>query len=339
MSLYTPVFPPFHEANSSQKDSHGNSSVAPLAKHQNYVKHLRDVHLFLSTQSDVLSPPSRPSSPMFDLHVQKVKDKIHDIFNTTGAEISSGKWTRASQILKLGCARGRHWSLSQVDPCALEQDANWILPDEESEWVEWEKKREENRRLKAKTNASQPIGIAVPPTSDSQPSHASFTGPSQPSDTMRSRCPPGVSPKTLRVAREKVKKWRESMASDAWHDMPRGSSPASARDVVAGAEGKRETAKPQRSRTLDFAVVKPGAKSLAGKTRKGYLSQPVIHGDSVPVPSPKVISPKSSKTPDVSQDAAPVDVDKMTAKEPAKTPTAGGDKPRIANVPETVRRG
>lgn len=338
MSLYTPVFPPFHEFNSSQKGSHENNTVAPLGKQQNYVKHLRDVHLFLSTQSDVLSPPSRPNSPLSDHRVQKVKDKIHDIFAATESETSSGKWTRASQTLKLGCVRGRYWSVSQADPCAPEQDANWILPDEESEWIEWEKRRrEENRRLKGKTNASQQIDNPVPTASDSQNlGYASFAGPSQPYDTARDHPPPCVSPNTIRAAKEKVRKWQASVASEVWHDTTCGPLPASTSEGVASAEGKRETARLQRSRTLGFAVVKPAAKLLLGKRTKGSVSHPAIRGGFAPTPLRKSKSPKPLPSSKVPQGTAPVDVDQTASKRPAKTPVKD-DTPKIADVPETVR--
>lgn len=337
MSLYTPVFPPLHEFNTSQRGSFDNNTVGPLARQQSYSRYLRDVHLFLSTQNDMLSPPSRPSSPLFDHRAQKVKDKIHDIFNETEGDTSCGKWIRASQSLKLGCVRGRHWSVSQADPCPPEQIADWILPDEESEWIEWEKKREESRRLKAKTNTSQEIGSSALAAPDSHnPSYASFAGPSQPHDMARHRPPPGVSPSTLRAAKDKVNRWQASIPSEVLHDTTRGSSPASTREAAEAAEGKGEITRPQRTRTLDFAVVKPTAKSLVGKRRKGSLSHPAM-SDSGPTPSGRSRLSRPSQTSNVHQDSAPVDVDKTASKGPAKTPLVKDDTPKIVDVPETVR--
>lgn len=338
MSLYTPVFPSFHEPNSSPNGLPGNTSAAAPAKQQIYAKFLRDVHLSLSTQSDVLSPPSRPNSPLCDHRVQKRRDEIQDVFTATEGQTSSGKWARISQTLKLGCVRGRPWSVSKADPCAPEEDTNWILPDEESEWMEWEKKREENRRLKGKTNTSQQIGIATSLVPDSQkPSRASVAGLSQPNAMGRERRPRDVSPATLRAAKEKVREWQVSVASGPWHDTASGSSLASTMAVVAETAAEGKTERPQRNRTLDFAVVKPAAKLIVGKRGKGLLSRTAVRSGPSPTPSHKSKSPKPSKAFSVPAVTAPVDVDETASKRPLKASPVKEDRPKIADIPETVR--
>ncbi|KAG8217156.1 hypothetical protein J3R82DRAFT_5215 [Butyriboletus roseoflavus] len=306
MSLYTPVFPPLDEPNSLQKGLPENTSTAASRKQQSYVEFLRDVHLFLSTQNDVLSPPSRPNSPMFDHRVEKVRGEIQDVFKATGGDTSSGKWTRISQSLKLGCVRGRPWSVSKGDPCAPEEDTHWILPDEELEWIDWEKKREESRRLKGKTNTSPQIGNAAATIPDSQkPNHGSFVGLTQPNAMARQRPPRDVSPTTLRAAKEKVRKWQASVPAEVWHNTSSGSSPASTRAVAAE--------RLQRSRTLDFAVVKPAVKSVISKRGIGPLSRPTVRSGSAPTPSHK---PGTSKLLKPSNVPAPIDVG---SKRPMKT--------------------
>lgn len=340
MSLYTPVFPSLHETNTSRKGQPDTTLAAAPGKQQNYVEFLRDVHLFLSTQSDMLSPPSRPTSPLFDRRVQKVRDEIQSVLNATEVETSSGKWTRVSQTLKLGCVRGRHWSVSGPNSCVPEQGTNWILPEEESEWVEWEKKREESRRLKGKTNASQRIGGPTSAAPGSQTvDHASFADLTQPYDMARERRPRDVSPTTLRAAKEKVRKWQASVASEAWHDTTNDSSPASTSAVVAVTAAKGKTEKTQRSRTLDFAVVKPAAKTTLGKRGKGPLSPLAVRGGSAPIPSQKLKSstpPKVADVPEVKK--ALVDVDETGSKQPLKDSPARDEAPKIADIPETVRR-
>ena len=331
MSLYTPVFPPLHEFNSSQKVSLENNSLVHIGTQPNYVKYLRDLHLFLSTQNDVLSPPSRPNSPSADQRIQKMKSKIQDIFGPLGGETSSGKWTRAGQTLKLRCATGRNWSVSRAEPYTREQNMDWILPDEESEWIEWEKKRE-NRRLKGKTNTSQRIDSVILATPESQ--KHSFAGLSQRSNTERQLRPPDVSPGTLRAAAEKVRKWQASMVSERCHDTSRSTAPASVR-VTAASEGKRETAGPQRSRTLGFAVVKPAAKPFTGKKRKGSVSHPAIRDNLTPALSRKSKTP--TKTFNVPNHVVPVDDNKVASERPARTPPIKYDTAKIANVSETVR--
>ncbi|KAH0830216.1 hypothetical protein J3R83DRAFT_1573 [Lanmaoa asiatica] len=336
MSLYTPVFPSFHELDDSRKGLPENTSITAHGTQQSYVEFLRDVHLFLSTQHDLLSPPSRPNSPLFDHRVQKVRDEIQDVFNATGGETSNGKWTRVSQTLKLGCVRGRHWSVSKADPCAPEEGTNWILPDEESEWIEWEKKREESRRLKGKTNTAQQIGSIASAVPDSQkPNQGSFAELSQSYTMARERRPRGASPTTLRAAKEKVRKWQASMASEVWHDTTSGSSSASTRAVVTTTAAEGKTEKPQRSHTLGFAVVKPAAKSIIGKRGLGSQSHPAIRDGSAPTPSHKTKSPKPSKASNVSEVIVPVDLDKTGSKRPLEMSPVKGDIPKIADMPET----
>ena len=337
MSLYTPVFPSFRESNGSRKGPPEKTVAAAPGKQQNYVEFLRDVHLFLSTQSDMLSPPSRPNSPSSDRRVQKVRDEIQNVFNVTGGETSSGKWARVSQTLKLGCVRGRHWSVSGTDPCAPEEDTKWILPDEESEWIEWEKKREENRRLKQSTNASQQIGSAASLAADSQkPNHASSEELIRPYRVARGRLPPDVSPSTLRAAKEKVIKWQASVASsEVCHDTISGSSAASTRAIVTANAAKGRIKGPQQSRTIDFAVVKPAAKSIIDKRGKGSLSRPDLQGGSAPSRQSK--SSTLSKPTNVPQITTPVDDDETGSGQPPKTLSVKDDTPKIADIPETVR--
>lgn len=333
MSLYTPVFPSFHEPNGSRKALPGNTSAAATTKQQSYAEFLRDVHLFLSTQNDVLSPPSRPNSPLFDHRVQKVRDEIQDVFHATGGATSSGKWTRVSQTLKLGCVRGRPWSVPKADPCTPE-DTNWILPDEESEWIEWEKKEEESRRLKAKINVSQQIDSTASAVPDTQkPNHAILERLSQSDAVARERLPRGVSPATLRSAKEKVRKWQASVVSEPWHHTTRGSSSTSTGAVVAAIPAEGKTEGPQRTRTLDFAVVKPAARSIISKRGKGPLPRPAI----APTPSRKSKPPEPSKASNVPEVTTPVDADKPGCKRPLKTSPVKDDKPKIVDMPETVR--
>lgn len=341
MSLYTPVFPSFHGFNTSRKGHPENTLAAPPGKQQNYVEFLRDIHLFLSTQSDMLSPPSRPSSPMFDQRVQKVRDEIKNVINATEGEMSSGKWTRVNQTLKLGCVRGRHWSVSGAGPCPPEEDTNWILPDEEPEWIEWEKKREESRRLKGKTNVSQQTDTATSIALDLQKiSQATFANQlSGAYNSARELRPRDVSPTTLRAAKEKVKKWQASIGAEVRHITSSSPASASTRVVVATTAAKGKTKKPPRSRTLDFAVIKPVAKSIIEKKGKGSLSRPIARGGSAPVSLHESKSSTPSKAVDVPEAKAPagIGVDETGSRQPPEAPPVKDDLPKIADVPETVR--
>ena len=332
MSLYTPVFPSFQDSNSSRKAPPENVLTSASGSQQSYVDFLRDVHLFLSTQNDMLSPPSRPSTPLFDHRVQRVRNEVQNIFTATEGDTSSGKWTRVSQTLKLGCVRGRYRAVSEVAPRAPEEDTNWILPDEESEWIEWEKKREKSRRLKGKTNVSQQVDTATSAALGSQKTNNPRTRRSDVSRSFRD-----VSPTTLRAAKEKVKKWQASMPSEPWRLVANGSSPASTRPLAAETAIKGKTEGPQRSRTLDFAVVKPAARSIIQKRDKGSLSRPGVRGGSAPIPSHKSKLSTPSKTIKSPEGRTPVGVWGVGSKQPTTVLPAKGDTPKITDLPETVR--
>jgi len=334
MSLYTPVFPSLHQVDSAREGLQDNNLTSATGKQRNYVEFLRDVHLFLSTQSDVLSPPSRPNSPTSEHRVQKVKDEVQDIFSATGDDLMVGKWTLVSQTLKLGCARGKRWVVPKLELRELGEDTDWILPDEESEWIEWEKKREEKRRLKGTTNSvSQQAGnggTSVPPPHNApktNPNRANVAGSSQPGDKTREWRPPRVSPTVLRFAKEKVTKWQASVSSQVLDSTASGSSPSSSMATAAVTVSQPKTGVPQRSRTLDFNVVKPAAKSIVGKRGKSSLSQPTVGGCSTPVPSSKTKSPKSSKASNVPEETkARLYVGASSVKD---------DTPKIRDIPET----
>ncbi|KIK93564.1 hypothetical protein PAXRUDRAFT_828839 [Paxillus rubicundulus Ve08.2h10] len=340
MSLYTPVFPSFQsKSNGPQKDSPPLTSSPAPKKQQNYSELLRDVHLFLSTQNDVLSPPSRSNSPAFDHRVQKLREAVQVIFDVAGGEPANGMWTHLSQVLKMGCVRGRHWSLSEYDQGPLEEDTEWILPDEEEEWIEWERKRQEIRRLKGKMKASQQIpsvhsSIALDPSHSNRAHSAALVRSEDP--LLAGSQIQVVSSTTLLKAKEKVRNWQATMASDVSPDTA-NFSPAS---TSVGAKQAIVIAKvlgQQRSHSLGFPVVKRAAPTTA-KPSKGHVGRPAVPGPSQDHGRPEG-SRGLSNTPNPPIDqvaaAAPDAIGTVRSEAPLKASLVTHDMPKVTDFPET----
>ncbi|KAF8842640.1 hypothetical protein BDN67DRAFT_965529 [Paxillus ammoniavirescens] len=341
MSLYTPVFPSFHgKQNGAQKDSPPLTSTLAPKKQQNYSELLRDVHLFLSTQNDVLSPPSRSNSPAFDHRVQKLREAVQEIFDAAGGEPANGMWTHLSQMLKMGCVRGRHWSLPEYDQGPPEEDTEWILPDEEEEWFEWERKREEIRRLKGKMKASQQIpsvdsSIALDLRHSNYEHSAALARSEHP--VLAGSQIQVVSPTTLLKAKEKVRNWQATMASDVPPDTA-SLSPAS---TTVGAKKSVAVAKAsgqQRSHSLGFPVVKRAVAPTDGKPSKGHVGRPAVPG-----PSQNHGRPEGSRgfsnprKPPVDRAAATESdaIGTVSSKAPLKASLVVHDMPKVTDFPET----
>ncbi|KIJ63389.1 hypothetical protein HYDPIDRAFT_29637 [Hydnomerulius pinastri MD-312] len=343
MSLYTPVFPSFHGGPSyiTQKDSPANTPT-PTPRSQNYVEFLRDAHLLLSTQSEVLSPPSRPNSPTFDHRVQKLRETVQEAFDAARGEPASGKWTHVNNLLKMGCVRGRYWSVSKDDQQVLEEDTEWILPDEEEDWFGWEKKREEKRRLKGKAKTSQQLDNTNPLIGPDPRhlDHARTTDLGQSQDPALVKAVSAVSPTTLLEAKEKVKKWQATMVSEASRATARDPTAASTSAGVAKVAAGGTVSGLERSRSLRFPVVKRVVAKVNGKKGKEPPDWPAISRPSQDRGG-LVRSPGSPEPPNL-----PVDLEGPTAspsgkieivssKTPLKASFAADDMPKIADFPET----
>ncbi|KAF9239088.1 hypothetical protein BU15DRAFT_74778 [Melanogaster broomeanus] len=340
MSLNTPVFPSLHgKQNNGRRDSPAVTSTLTPKKQQNYIELLRDLHLFLSTKDDVLSPPSRPNSPTFDHRVQKLEEAVREAFDAAGGEPADGRWTHVSQMLKMGCVRRRYWSVYEDDERPTEEDVEWILPDGEEEWIEWEKKRQENRGLKGKTKASQQIGGAsssVAPNSG-HPNLANLVELGKSQGPVLEGAVQPVSPTTLHKANEKVRRWQATMDTEISPDTAIRSSPAStnagaAKPIAKGAPGQ------QKSHALGFPVVKRVVASTMDKKGKGHVGRPTISGPSQDRSDP-LGSPKSSKPPNLPlHPAAPTKsdgIDTVSLETPVKASLVAKDMPKVTDFPES----
>ncbi|KAI6138009.1 hypothetical protein EDD17DRAFT_1675187 [Pisolithus thermaeus] len=269
MSLYTPVFPSLHGSGSRpRRNSHTSTQNA-----QGYADVLRDVHLFLSTQGEVLSPPSRPSSPNFEEKVSQLRERAREAFYDAKGEPSNGMWTNLSEQLKMGCVRGRYHALAQQGPEGLGENVEWILPETEGEWFALESKREESRRLK-KLAASH-HGRTTPSFYQSVASNlARANSAIPPQGEMLEKGISTVSRETIRKAEEKVRKWQATIVPSSVPDF--GQPSATLRTDIESSLLKGKTiAKEKANSSLDFPVVKRAAGTSDVKGRSPPLVLPV----------------------------------------------------------------
>ncbi|KIM52413.1 hypothetical protein SCLCIDRAFT_1163411 [Scleroderma citrinum Foug A] len=265
MSLYTPVFPGQHDNNTSIRDT------------KDYVDLLRNVHLFLSTQGDMLAPPSRPSSPNFEERVFQLRENVREAFLDAKGEPANGMWTQLTEQLKMQCMRGGAGSASTTDDqVAVEQDVEWILPETEQEWFEWQAKREQEKCLKKKAISMQQDYDTVPLAAD-QPEHTSSIATRQ--MAVPEQGTSNVSPSTILRAKEKVKKWQAAInpnSTSTPHFQYSQSRTSKERVSGAGVKGKA-LAFAKGSSSLNFPVVKRAASTAHDNKGKG---PPVGHSTS-----------------------------------------------------------
>jgi len=264
MSLYTPVFPGQHDNNTSVRDT------------KNYVDLLRNVHLFLSTQGEMLAPPSRPSSPNFEEKVSQLKENIREAFLDAKGEPANGMWTQLSEQLKMESMRGGAGPASTTDgQVAVEQEVEWILPETEQEWFEWEAKREQEKCLKKKASISMQQDIA--PLAADQPEHTNSIATRQ--MPVPEQGASNVSPSTILRAKEKVKKWQATIvpiSTSTPHLQYSQSQTPKERVSGAGVKGKAP-ALAKGSSSLNFPVVKRAGGTAHSNKGKG---PPVGHSTS-----------------------------------------------------------
>lgn len=318
MSLYTPVFPGQHDNNTSIRDT------------KDYVDLLRNVHLFLSTQGDMLAPPSRPSSPNFEERVSQLRENVREAFLDAKGEPANGMWTQLTEQLKMQCMRGGAGSASTTDDqVAVEQDVEWILPETEQEWFEWQAKREQEKCLKKKAISMQQDYDTVPLAAD-QPEHTSSIATRQ--MAVPEQGTSNVSPSTILRAKEKVKKWQAAInpnSTSTPHFQYSQSRTSKERVSGAGVKGKA-LAFAKGSSSLNFPVVKRAAGTAHDNKGKG---PPVRHSAS----NNRVAVGDSTASPIIPSaivDSGNAELASSKASHKA-SPTITA-KPKINDFPETV---
>lgn len=327
MSLYTPVFPSLRgRGNPSRRNSYTSAQNT-----QRYADVLRDVHLFLSTQGEELSPPSRPSSPNFEERVSHLRERVKEAFYDAKGEPSNGLWTNLSEQLRMGCVKGRYHPLSGDGQRVLGENVEWILPETEEDWFVLEKKREEARRLK-KLAASQQ-GRSVPAFQQSSASNlarANSTLPCQ--DEVFEQGVSTVSQETIRKAKEKVSKWQATIVPGSVPEFERPQAPLKTNVDSSVLKGK-PLVREKTSSSLNFPVVKRAAGTLDGKgERRPPLGYPVSN-NLVGLGDSRVTYTAQRSTGDVG-DTRGGKIVVVDSNGTRKTGLTAGTKPKINDYPE-----
>ncbi|KAI6027191.1 hypothetical protein EDC04DRAFT_2718233 [Pisolithus marmoratus] len=271
MSLYTPVFPSLRGPN----DHTRRNSYTSAQNTQRYADVLRDVHLFLSTQGEELSPPSRPSSPNFEARVSQLRERVRGAFYDAKGEPSNGTWTNLSEQLKMGCVRGRYHALSRNSQGTLGENMEWILPETEEEWFALERKREDSRRLQKLAASQQERSVAsFHQSGASNLVRANSTIPRQ--DEVREQGASTVSRETIQKAKEKVRKWQATIVPGSVPEFAERPPAPLKTNVDSSVPKGKALVKEKTSSSLNFPVVKRAAGTLGGKGgRRLPLGHPV----------------------------------------------------------------
>ncbi|KAH7924074.1 hypothetical protein BV22DRAFT_1196198 [Leucogyrophana mollusca] len=297
---------------------------------------LRDVHLFLSSQTEVLSPPSRPSSPASDHRVQKLKETVQEAFNFAGGEPACGEWVNLSEKLRMGCVRGNYRRMGTMMELqhqnGRQEEVQWVLPDDEEAWFKWERAREESK-TKGRTTESQSPKEITHTTSMPEKVPRSVREESQPS-AVQLGVP--VSPRTLQHVTDKVTRWKASMSSDS---IPAGDdlSPAAiiGGEVSTVPKGKEMARGSRESSSLGFPVVKRAIATAAGKKGKGPPGRPAFTKSQANIDA--VLHKKRTNDPADREGTAAGPsggIDMASTSVPLNTSLASDDVPKITEFPE-----
>lgn len=210
MSLYTPVFPPSLEHQSTGRK--GASSFNKLNQ-LSTTEILRDIHLFLATKPEVLAPSSRPTSPSFDENVENLKNSVLEAVEAARGDAGDRQWTQVSAKLKMGCVRGRYRMTGLNQRWHLAENAEWILPDDEETWLKLEKERAART---SRGNAKQSRHSDNVSTAAIPPFRGSDLAADKPVEMVQALAT--VSPKTMQNVKEKIAKWQATVSTPEIRD-------------------------------------------------------------------------------------------------------------------------
>jgi hypothetical protein len=149
-SLYTPIF------NTRQPASSSSSNSTPIST-TNYIQTLSRLHLSLASLPPSYElPDSRPSSPSTDERIENRRRELKKLFDYSGGDTSSGKWGLVWENVRMGCTRAYRVVGVGSNNIHTEKEEGekkeWLLPETEAEWEEWEKicSKEDGLKMKVK---------------------------------------------------------------------------------------------------------------------------------------------------------------------------------------------
>jgi hypothetical protein len=138
-SLYTARF--FETPSSSESTHPPSSKPQPSA----YLEGLFQTHVALNQMSEI---PDSSAEKVDPERVEALRKQVVDAFNAA-KNPASGKWGLLANLLQTGTAKGKYKYVgTTADALPPEPGPDgWLLADTEEEWLEWEEKRKEERRL------------------------------------------------------------------------------------------------------------------------------------------------------------------------------------------------
>lgn len=143
-SLYTPVF--YGNAPSSSASTSMSSTVkTPSA----YLDQLSRTHIALAHV--VKEVPGSPASEQTDeARIERLRGLAQQAFESANGNPADGKWGQVVNVLKMGVTRGRYLFAGARADGEKADGSGLINARTEAEWVEWEKKRNDEVRLNQK---------------------------------------------------------------------------------------------------------------------------------------------------------------------------------------------
>ncbi|KAL0947848.1 hypothetical protein HGRIS_013909 [Hohenbuehelia grisea] len=165
-TLHTPVF--FATPQSSPPSSRDAIKTMPKLL-TSYLDRLSSQHLALAQLFDEVPPLQDPSSDFVDgsdvfertKRVEALRLRILEAVNQAYHDPAHGKWFNVSQLVRMGCTRGRRrWLGTSLDPPSKSSISEppvdgWPLVETEEEWMQWHKRYEKEKTLKWKVETWQ----------------------------------------------------------------------------------------------------------------------------------------------------------------------------------------
>lgn len=130
-----------------------------LGKHAAYVQELSRKYNTLSKL--VLDQPPSPSHSPPELDEGRRRalcERVREAWATAQGNPADGKWVFLTQLIRMGCTSGRRgrWLGARMDVKCLEEPNNcsgWLLTTSEAEWIDWERKYNQVRMVRAKVES------------------------------------------------------------------------------------------------------------------------------------------------------------------------------------------
>ena len=137
-------------------------TIGPLGKHAAYVKQLSKKYEALAKvmHDEPASPPRIGFSESDQEHrIYALRERVKEAWVNADGNPADGKWAFLSRLLQMGSTNGRRgrWIGARPDVKTPEQleghSLGWLNAKSEGEWKEWERKFNQERRVKEKVES------------------------------------------------------------------------------------------------------------------------------------------------------------------------------------------